>query len=100
MDCNRDDAVRYGINMIFNTLSEYLPGGKYQDLFLARWIPTTFAVLSEGFTEQNTFLNSNLKMVRSRITDHYKDTIDSLYTPEGKNILNEKNLKNMKLLLD
>ena len=56
-------------------------------------MPTAIAVLGEGFTEQNRFLNSTLKMVRSRIAEFYKDRIDYLFTPEGKDILNHQNRK-------
>jgi len=49
------------------------------------------AVLGEGFTEQNRFLNSTLKMVRGRITDFYKNRLDHLFTPEAKDIRNARN---------
>jgi long-chain acyl-CoA synthetase len=50
------------------------------------------AVLGEGFTEQNRFLNSTLKMVRGKITDFYKSRIDYLFTPEGKDFFNRQNM--------
>jgi long-chain acyl-CoA synthetase len=50
------------------------------------------AVLGEGFTEQNRFLNSTMKMVRGRIEAHYGSRIEYLYTPEAKDIVNPQNL--------
>ena len=59
--------------------------------FPARWLPSAFAVLGEGFTEQNRLLNSTMKMVRGKIVDMYRNRIDYLYTAEGKDILNHEN---------
>ena len=66
--------------------------GKYKEMFPSRWLPATFAVLGEGFTEQNHFMNSTLKIVRGKITEFYKNRIEYLYTAEGKDILNHQNL--------
>ena len=59
--------------------------------FPARWLPSTFAVLGEGFTEENGFLNSQLKMVRGRIEEFYRPRIEHLFTPEGKSVANPLN---------
>ncbi len=64
-----------------------------------RWLPAAFAIINEGFTEENQFLNSTLKMVRGKITEHYRDRIDQLYTREGKDIMNPQNVKAMHALL-
>jgi long-chain acyl-CoA synthetase len=53
--------------------------------------PSALAVLGEGFTEQNRMLNSTLKMVRGRITEFYKNRMDFLFTPEGKDVCNHQN---------
>ena len=66
-------------------------GGKLAGMFPERWLPSTFAVLEEPFTEQNRFLNSTLKMVRGRIEEHYADRIAELYRAEGKNVCSAKN---------
>jgi long-chain acyl-CoA synthetase len=60
-------------------------------MFPARWLPAAVAVLGEGFTEQNHFLNSTLKMVRGRITEHYRTRLDHLFTPEAKDIAHPQN---------
>lgn len=52
--------------------------------FPVRWMPSVFAILEEGFNEQNKFINSTMKMVRPKITEHYNDLIESMYDKEGK----------------
>jgi long-chain acyl-CoA synthetase len=69
----------------------YRPGGKFSGLFPERWLPSAIAILAEPFTEQNRFLNSTLKMVRGRITEHYRARIDAMYAGTGKEILNDAN---------
>lgn len=72
-------------------IKAYRSGGRFAGEFPERWLPAAVAVLGEGFTEQNHFLNSTLKMVRGKITDFYKERIDFLYTAEGKDIQNHQN---------
>ena len=72
-------------------IGEYKSGGKYAGTFPERWLPAAVAVLGEGFTEQNHFLNSTLKMVRRKITVFYQDRLDFLFTAEGKDICNHQN---------
>ena len=38
-------------------------------------------------------INSTMKMVRGKITEHYREKIDFLYTPDSKDITNEINKK-------
>ncbi len=72
-------------------VDEFREGGSRPGSFPARWLPSAVAVLGEGFTEQNRFLNSTLKMVRGRIADHYRNRIDHLFTPEARDIRNPQN---------
>ena len=65
--------------------------GQYADMFPTKWLPASFAILGEGFTEQNQFLNSTLKMVRGKITEFYQNRIDYMYAPEGKDVYNHQN---------
>jgi len=79
------------LKLIESEIAEYKSGGKYTGEFPERWLPAAVAVLGEGFTEQNHFLNSTLKMVRGKIMEFYKDRIDFLFTTEGKDICNHQN---------
>jgi long-chain acyl-CoA synthetase len=69
----------------------FMPHGEYGGMFPPRWLPSAAAFITEPFSEQNRMMNSTIKIVRPAITDHYKDTLDYLYTPEGKEFLNERN---------
>jgi len=72
-------------------IDAFREGGRHAGMFPARWLPAAVAVLGEGFTEQNHFLNSTMKMVRGRITEFYRDRIDHLFTPEAKDITHAQN---------
>lgn len=86
-----DEGQAAALKLLESEIVEYKQGGKFAGEFPERWMPAAIAVLGEGFTEQNKFLNSTLKMVRSKITEFYKDRIDYMFTPEGKNICNHQN---------
>lgn len=85
------EGQRAAIKLIDDVIEEYR-SGKQAGLFPSKWLPATFALLGEGFTEQNRLLNSTLKMVRGRIVEFYKSRLDYMYTPEGKDIYNHQNL--------
>jgi long-chain acyl-CoA synthetase len=88
----QDDVGQEKVLKLFESeITKYKSGGTYAGAFPERWLPAAMAVLGEGFTEQNHFLNSTLKMVRGKITEYYKDRIDFLFTAEGKNICNHQN---------
>ena len=80
------------LNLLDSEIAKFKSGGQFEKVYPERWIPSAVGVLGEGFTEENKFMNSTLKMVRSRITDFYKNRIDYLYTAEGKNIFNHQNM--------
>jgi len=77
-------------------LNEYRKGGKFHGTFPERWLPATFSLLPEAFTEHNHLMNSTMKMVRGKIEKHYEDRIQYLYSTEGKNIINSYNLEALK----
>ncbi len=79
------------LRLLGREIDAYREGGPHAGQFPARWLPSAVAVLGEGFTEQNHFLNSTLKMVRGRITDFYRNRLDHLFTPEAKDIANAQN---------
>lgn len=79
------------LNVVESEIAKYKSGGIYEGQFPERWLPTTFALLGEPFTEQNKFLNSTLKMVRGKITEYYQNRIEFLFTAEGKEIVNHQN---------
>ncbi len=74
--------------------------GKHARFFAGKWLPLALAILDEPFGEQNHLLNSTLKMRRGRILHHYRDRIRFLYTPEGREICNSRNLAAVSRLED
>ncbi|MBQ8443165.1 MAG: AMP-binding protein [Bacteroides sp.] len=91
-----EEGRKYAIRKLEKELNKYKKGGDFEGMFPERWLPSTFGVLPEPFTEQNQMINSTMKMVRGKIEKAYADLIDYLYTSEGKQIFNQKNLDNLK----
>ncbi len=94
LDLTRENADydKIMLELIKTDIDQFLPGGKYENMFPGRWLPAAVGIMDEPFTEENRMLNSTMKMVRNRVVEHYKDLIDYLYSPAGKNILNERNM--------
>jgi long-chain acyl-CoA synthetase len=95
-----DEANTEALKIIQSEVDAYKAGGKFAGSFPERWLPTTIAILPEAFTEQNHLLNSTMKMVRSKITEYFKNELEFLYTPEAKNIVNQINLDALKKWLN
>ncbi len=93
------DYDKIMLELIKTDIDQFLPGGKYENMFPARWLPAAVGIMEEPFSEENRMLNSTMKMVRNRVTEHYKDLLDYLYTPAGKNILNERNMETIRKLM-
>ena len=91
-----DDKEKHILDLIKKDIDEFFPGGKYHNQFPSRWLPSAIGIMEEPFTEDNKMLNSTMKMVRNRVVEHYRELIDYLYTPEGKNIHNKKNYQIIK----
>lgn len=90
-EAGQDEALR----ILRKQLDRFKANGPLGKLFPERWLPATFAVLAEPFTEQNLMINSTMKMVRGKIEKAYADRLAFLYTPEGKNIFNRRNRENL-----
>jgi long-chain acyl-CoA synthetase len=87
------------LNEIESVIDQYKQGGEYDDLFPSRWLPSAVGILDEPFSVDNKLLNSLGKMVRARIVERHNDKLDFLYTPEAKNIVNQRNLAAIKKVL-
>jgi len=72
---------------------------EYKNQFPEKWIPSTFQIAAELFTEQNQLINSSMKMVRHKIQDAYAKQIEFMYSPSGSNIVNSLNVDAIKGLL-
>lgn len=87
-----DEGRKAALEKIESELNKYKKGGEFEGMFPERWLPSTFAVLKEPFSEQNQMINSTMKMVRGKIEKAYAERINYLFTAEGKKIMNEQNL--------
>lgn len=76
-------------------IDRYRTGGLYAGEFPERWLPAALAIVDEPFTEHNGLVNSTMKIVRNKVEEHFRDRLDDLYTPEGRNPQNEKNLTSL-----
>ncbi|MDH6358658.1 AMP-binding protein [Parabacteroides sp. PF5-9] len=92
LDPDSIEGKEAALKVIQHQLDRFRKGGEFASMFPDRWLPAAFAVLPEAFTEQNGLVNSSLKIVRGKVETKYADRIDHLYTPEGKNPYNVKNI--------
>jgi len=72
---------------------------EFKGQFPEKWIPTSFQIVSEEFSDKNQMMNSTLKMVRHKIQEVYQDRIDFMYSPGGSNIVNNFNIEIVSELL-
>jgi len=86
-----EEGQNAALKLIQLEVDTFRKGGELEDQFPDRWLPTAIAVLGESFTEENKMMNSTLKIVRRNIEKNYKQRIEYLFTPEGKDIFNHQN---------
>ncbi len=93
LDVGSIEAKEEALRIIQQEINQYKKGGKFEGEFPERWLPAAIGIVEEPFTEQNKMINSTLKMVRGKITEHYKSKVDYLFTPEAKDITNNNNIE-------
>lgn len=93
LTADSDEGRKAVTNLLESEVDEYRTNGKYGNMFPQRWLPVAIGILEEGFNEENGLMNSSLKIVRGKIMDRYMDLIDYLYTPNAKDVNNERNLE-------
>ncbi len=81
-----------GVRLIAAEIAKYKVGGEFAGEFPERWLPASFALIAEPFNESNGLINSTMKVVRGKVEERYRDRLDYIYTPAGKDPLNEPNL--------
>jgi len=92
LSCKTREGQEAALKLIDGDIAVYREGGAAAGMFPTRWLPAAVGVLGEPFTEENRMLNSQLKMVRSKIAAFYKARLDYLFTGEAKDIFNSQNL--------
>lgn len=81
-------------------IDRYRAGGIFGGEFPERWLPAGLAIVDEPFTEHNGLVNSTMKVVRNKVEEHFRDRLEYLYTPEGRDLKNPKNLASLKKIVD
>jgi len=92
-DLDTDEGKKEAIRLIQQSMNEFRKGGKYETMFPDRWLPSAFTLLAEGFNERNQLMNSTMKIMRNKIEKAYETQIQFMYTPEGKKLFHEANMK-------
>ncbi len=96
LSIDTEEGQKEAIRKIQEEIDAYKKDGKFGGMFPERWLPATFGLLDDAFTEKNHLINSTMKMVRGKIYDRYEDFIKYLYTSQGKSIMNERNRETVK----
>jgi len=84
------------LDIIQAEVDTYKKGGKHEGMFPERWLPTAIGICDEEFTIANKMMNSTMKIVRGKVEEHYASLLDYLYTAEGKDIRNSRNVEALK----
>ncbi len=91
LSCESKEGQEAAIGLFQTEIDSFRKGGSREGLFETEWLPAAFAILGAPFTEENLLLNSSLKLVRRKVRDFYRDRLDYLYTPEGRDPMNPRN---------
>lgn len=93
LEMSSKEGQELALKLIQKDIERFKKGGDFEGEFPERWLPSAIAVLSEGFNEQNKMMNSTMKIVRGKVTEHYKDTIDFLYDFQKKDLAKTHKIK-------
>ena len=96
LDAASEEGRKAMLDIIQQEVDSYKKGGKHEGMFPERWLPTSIGICDEEFTIANKMMNSTMKIVRGKVEEHYASLLDYLYTPEGKDIKNPRNLEALK----
>ena len=86
-----------GVLAVKGEFDKYRAGGEYAGMFPERWLPTTFIIADEPFSEKNRMINSTMKLVRKVVEQTYAKRIEFAFTNDGKNPVNEYNIKALEM---
>ena len=96
LDAASEEGRKAMLDILQQEVDTYKKGGKHEGMFPERWLPTSIGICDEEFTIANKMMNSTMKIVRGKVEEHYASLLDYLYTPEGKDIKNPRNLEALK----
>ncbi len=93
LDAASEEGRKAMLDLIQAEVDSYKKGGKHEGMFPERWLPTSIGICDEEFTIANKMMNSTMKIVRGKVEEHYASLLDYLYTAEGKDIKNPRNIE-------
>ena len=96
LDAASEEGRKAMLDILQKEVDTYRKGGKHEGMFPERWLPTAIGICDEEFTIANKMMNSTMKIVRGKVEEHYASLLDYLYTAEGKDIKNVRNLEALK----
>ena len=85
------------LNLLKKELHAFKQQKEFKNRFPEKWIPSTFQIISEEFSEENKMINSTLKMVRHKITEAYQERIDNMY--QNPDIAKQNNIQAIQSIL-
>lgn len=94
------EAYKMMLAKIHKELMKFRKGGDFEGMFPERWLPAVIGILPEFFGEHNGIINSTSKVVRRKVFEVFREELEFVYTPEGKDIRNSRNTKNIKKLFE
>ncbi len=92
-DFSEQAGKKEALKLIQSEINAFKKGGNHEGEFPERWLPSAIAVLDEGFNEKNKMMNSTMKIVRGKVTDHHRETIDFLYNFNKTELIAKNNIK-------
>lgn len=90
------EAYKLMLSRISEEIMRFRKGGEFAGLFPERWLPAVIGIVPRPFGADDGTLNSTSKIVRHKVYNIYKEELQYLYTPEGKDIRNRRNTENIK----
>lgn len=97
---NPDAGVEDVLKLFADFLQTFRTDEELKRRFPSNWVPPTFMLLDEAFSEQNGMINSTMKLVRYRVIEKYRDQLEYMFSDEGDRYSNEKNRKTVQKLFD
>ncbi len=87
------------IKEIDKDIKSFKKNKEYKNKFPEKWIPSTFIIAEEPFTEQNKMINSTMKMVRGKVLENYEQALHQLYSAKSQTPINDINIKTINNIL-
>lgn len=94
------EGYKLMLTKIYEELMKFRKDGVFEGMFPERWLPAVVSILPEPLSERNGTINSTTKVVRRKVYELFREEIDFIYTPEGKDIRNGRNTRNIKGLVE